>query len=266
MRRCRGLYGLVMSMLVFVATFAMASDNGLRESAEEGNALDQYLLGMLYERRQDFAEAAKWYRMAAEQGLAAGQHSLGRMYADGLGVPQNDAEAVKWIRRAAVQQTSVHHVDALYDLGRMYANGRGVPEDDVQASLLYLMAAEEGHVFAQFALSDMYANGEGVPQDNVQAYAWFLVAEGQSESAFSIFPEYRAQLENDRMRLAESMSQAEVATAEGLAWCDYWNHYRPWADRHSELSRLMLGVDDGRKRTCRLVDGEWRVLPQWRSR
>ena len=244
MSRCRGLYGLVVCLLVFVTTLAMASDNRFREAAEEGKAHAQHLLGWLYERRQDFVEAVKWYRMAAKQGDAAAQHSLGRMYADGRGVPQNDAEAVKWIRRAAVG----HHVNALYDLGGMYANGRGVPEDDVQASLLYV--------------SDMYANGEGVPQDNVQAYAWFLVAEARFAS---VLPEHRAQLKSDRMRLVESMSFTEVAAAEGLAWCDYWNNYRPWAEMHAELSRLVLGVDDGPNRTCELVNGEWRVLPQWLS-
>lgn len=243
MRRCRGWYGLLVCALVFVTTLAMASDNRLRQAAGEGDAYAQYLLGILYERRQDFAEAVKWYRMAAKQDEAAAQHSLGRMYADGRGVPQNNAEAVKWIRKAAVGG----NVDALYDLGGMYANGRGVPEDDVQASLLYVMAAEEGHVPAQFALSDMYANGEGVPQDNVQAYAWFLVAEARSGL---FLPEHIAQLESDRMRLVESMSSAEIVMAERLAWCDYWANYRPWLEIHSEMSRLLLGMDDGPGRAC----------------
>ena len=39
--------------------------------------------------RQDYAEALKWYRLAAEQGDAASQDNLGKMYASGEGVPQD---------------------------------------------------------------------------------------------------------------------------------------------------------------------------------
>jgi hypothetical protein len=52
---------------------------------------------------QDRAEAAKWYRRAAEQGRANAQYNLGRMYATGQGVPKDEAEMVKWWRAAAEQ-------------------------------------------------------------------------------------------------------------------------------------------------------------------
>ena len=72
----------------------------------------QYALGWMYYKGrgvpQDDAEAVKWYRRAAEQGLARAQYNLGMRYSNGRGVPQNDAEAVKWYRRAAEQG----HADA----------------------------------------------------------------------------------------------------------------------------------------------------------
>ena len=37
---------------------------------------------------QDYAEAVKWYRLAAEQGFAMAQDNLGLMYKNGQGVPQ----------------------------------------------------------------------------------------------------------------------------------------------------------------------------------
>ena len=71
-----------------------------RPLAEEGDALAQYNLGLMYGKGegvpQDDAEAVKWYRLAAEQGFAKAQLNLGFMYARGRGVPQDDAEAVKW--------------------------------------------------------------------------------------------------------------------------------------------------------------------------
>jgi clan AA aspartic protease (TIGR02281 family) len=53
--------------------------------------------------RQDYDEAVKWFRKAAEQGNAWGQGALGMMYHYGHGVPQDYAEAEKWLRRAAEQ-------------------------------------------------------------------------------------------------------------------------------------------------------------------
>ena len=52
---------------------------------------------------QDYAEAVKWYRKAAEQGHAVAQDYLGFMYRYGLGVTRNDAEARKWYEKAAAQ-------------------------------------------------------------------------------------------------------------------------------------------------------------------
>jgi uncharacterized caspase-like protein len=52
---------------------------------------------------QDYAEALKWYRKAADQGYADGQYALGFMYENGRGVTQDYAEALKWYRKAADQ-------------------------------------------------------------------------------------------------------------------------------------------------------------------
>ena len=45
---------------------------------------------------KDLKEAAKWYRLAAEQGLASAQYNLGLMYADGEGVPEDKVQAFAW--------------------------------------------------------------------------------------------------------------------------------------------------------------------------
>ena len=50
---------------------------------------------------QDHAEAAKWYRIAAELGDAAAQLNLGIMYFHGRGVPQDYVESHKWLNLAA---------------------------------------------------------------------------------------------------------------------------------------------------------------------
>ena len=81
--------------------------------------------------RQDYAEAAKWYRLAAELGLSSAQVNLGSIYAGGRGVSQNYLEAMKWFRLAAEQGNA----NAQNNLGHMYAEGQGVPQDFVQAHM-----------------------------------------------------------------------------------------------------------------------------------
>jgi hypothetical protein len=48
----------------------------------------------------------KWYRLAAEQGNAPAQDSLGAMYEQGRGVPQDHTEAVKWHEKAIAPRTT----------------------------------------------------------------------------------------------------------------------------------------------------------------
>ena len=79
-------------------------------------------------------------RRLAEQGIAGAQNNLGVMYANGEGVPQNDAEAVKWYRLSAEQGNAM----AQYNLGVMYANGEGVPQDYARSYLWFSMAATQG--------------------------------------------------------------------------------------------------------------------------
>ena len=52
---------------------------------------------------QDYVEAVKWYRKAAEQGGALAQYNLGVSYSTGRGVPQDYVAAHKWANLAAAQ-------------------------------------------------------------------------------------------------------------------------------------------------------------------
>ena len=52
---------------------------------------------------QDKAEAVRLYRLAAAQGLAGAQYTLGDKFSKGVGVAQDHAEAVRLYRLAAAQ-------------------------------------------------------------------------------------------------------------------------------------------------------------------
>jgi len=87
---------------------------------------------------QDYAEAARWYRKAADQGGADAQNRLGLMYEKGRGVPDY-AEAVRWYRKAADQG----HAGAQAKLGFVYEEGRGVSQDYVLAHMWLNLAASK---------------------------------------------------------------------------------------------------------------------------
>ncbi len=68
---------------------------------------------------------------------------------------------------------------AQYFLGFKYADGQGVPEDDAEAVRWYRLAAEQGNASGQSSLGYMYATGAGVPEDAVLAYMWYNLAAAQ---------------------------------------------------------------------------------------
>ena len=73
--------------------------------------------------QQDYNEAVRWYRKAADKGSPEAQRCIGFLYEGGSGGVQQDyAEAMGWYRKAADQG----HVGAQYHVGSMFANGWGV--------------------------------------------------------------------------------------------------------------------------------------------
>lgn len=68
-------------------------------------------LGVMYEGRsdgsagvaRDYSWAVKWFRRAAQQGVADAQLSLGLMYVQGQGVPNDSGQAIRWYYAQAVK-------------------------------------------------------------------------------------------------------------------------------------------------------------------
>ena len=68
---------------------------------------DRFYLGVMYNEGrgvpQDYAEAAKWYKLAAEQGDALAQYNLGLSYARGEGVTPDPVAAHMWLNLASAR-------------------------------------------------------------------------------------------------------------------------------------------------------------------
>ena len=187
------------------------------------------MLGFMYANGrgvpEDDAEAVKWYRKAAEQGHAEAQYQLGTMYNDLWNdlwsALRDDAEAVKWYRMAAEQG----HAEAQFRLGFMYDLGWGVPKDNAEAVKWYRKAAEQGHAEAQHSLGGMYDLGvQGVPEDDAEAAKWYRKAAEQGDASA-------------RRRLwgliYEADSRGDYETAHELV--------RPLAEQGDALAQYSLG-------------------------
>lgn len=134
-------------------------------SADAGTGFDAYKSG-------DYETALNEWQPLAEQGDARAQFGLGLLYADGFGVPMDDARALDWFGRAAGQGDA----NAQYRLGVMHQNGWGVPMSDEAAAAWFEKAAEQGITEAQVALGQVYAASYSSLFDPVKAYQWFAVA------------------------------------------------------------------------------------------
>ena len=141
----------ILSFLIFFSVPAFSAEppvdiSSLKTKAAQGDASAQVTLGNIYERgegvTEDYIEAEKWYRKAADQGNVWGQLDLAILYKgaiaydSGLGVKQDDAESAKWYRKAADQG----QVNGQYEIGKMYAEGKGVAQSYADAYLWYSLA------------------------------------------------------------------------------------------------------------------------------
>ena len=108
---------------------------------------------------QDYAEALRWYRLAAEQGNADGQNSLGNAFWNGSGVDQDYAEGAPLVsagRRA-------RQCPRAGRLGNCVLERNGVDQDYAEAVRWYRLAAEQGQAAGRtYILGIAYWYGIGV--------------------------------------------------------------------------------------------------------
>lgn len=173
-----------------------------RKLAEDGNPTGMYQMGMLYAIgfgvERDFAQAASWMDLAAENGDAdaAGMAEEFRKAAvDWEKLSAGDAQAqadtaailmelAGCIRRAGAEDdyktafdlarksAAQNNPDGLWTLALAYEHGRGVEADTQKAIECYRKGAELGHAPCQHSYGCFFMRGEGVKQDYEQGFGW----------------------------------------------------------------------------------------------
>jgi TPR repeat protein len=147
-----------------------------RKAADQGIAEAQYSLGLLYERgdgvEQNNTRAAHWYLLAATQGHALAQNALAELYHEGRGVAQDYAAALRWYESAADQGVA----SAAYNAGYLYFQGLHVKRDRDKARSLFEAAASSSFALAKYALGLIHENGLGVKKDRGKAKSFYEAA------------------------------------------------------------------------------------------
>ncbi|NLW04840.1 MAG: hypothetical protein GX029_06395, partial [Pseudomonadaceae bacterium] len=100
----------------------------------------------------NYQEAARLYKLSADQGNASAQFNLGDMYKSGEGVQQDYQEAARLYKLSADQGNARAQVN----LGQMYQNGLGVKQNDQEAARLFKLSADQGNTSAQNNLGMLY--------------------------------------------------------------------------------------------------------------
>jgi exopolysaccharide production negative regulator len=133
-------------------------------------------------------EAVTSLEYAAAEGVTAARWKLGRMYAEGDGVPQSDLRAFEYFSSIANARPDEipgtpqarFVASAFVALGHYYREGIAnspVKADLARARELYAYAASFfGDADAQYHLGRLYLDGIGVQKDPRQAALWFNAA------------------------------------------------------------------------------------------
>lgn len=117
--------------------------------AIENNQVAQTNLGIFFLKglgvKQNYNQALRWFKSAAQQGDAEAQFGLANMYFQGLGISKDYQEAAQWFKAAAEQGSA----QAQNTLGVLYRDGLGVEQDFIEAEKWFKAAAEQGFELAQ---------------------------------------------------------------------------------------------------------------------
>jgi len=157
---------------------------------------------------QDHAQAARWFRAAAEQNHPEAQYNLAIMFARGEGVRPNQAEAYVLADRAArrgfqpaeaareaiakpfapagravfveiaeqYERAAAGDAAAQTSLGHAYETGDPYEKNAALAAAWYQKAAERGQAAAQFHLGELYETGQGVAFDPTEGAFWLALS------------------------------------------------------------------------------------------
>ncbi len=187
------------TVLTVAPAHAEDSAPSAQASAAAGHVVDDsveaFRMGAEYYNIGELEAAFDAFSQAAEEGNAIAQWKLGRMYAEGDGIPEDDYKAFQMFSQVADSHAEdnpyspVSRVvaDAFVSLGNYYMRGiegAGIQPNTQRAVDLFTHAATYfGDADAQYRLARLYLEGEGVIADSNHAARWLNLAARKNHAA-----------------------------------------------------------------------------------
>jgi uncharacterized protein len=145
----------------------------------KGDAAAFTLIGRIYADGlgvpKDEFTAASWYSRGAELGDTEAAFLFGVLLAQGGAIEKNLDQAGQMFEKAALKE----HPQANYNLALLFLSGNGKPENPNRAALHMQYAAQKGVAAAQYDLATLYQKGHGVQPDAYEAARWMRRAAEQ---------------------------------------------------------------------------------------
>jgi TPR repeat protein len=168
----RGALLFICLLFALAAGPAWAEERGAAQITSGEKPRQPFSAGVEAFDRGEYEKAREIWLTHAHRGDPAAQRNLAHIYRMGLGVPQDFVQAAAWYRLAA--DSGLARAQA--NLASMYLRGQGLEEDPRQAAYWFTAAATNGHVLAQYNLALLYLRGEGVERNEAKAAGWLYRA------------------------------------------------------------------------------------------
>ncbi|WP_089287459.1 MULTISPECIES: tetratricopeptide repeat protein [unclassified Azospirillum] len=190
----------------------------LEASANAGNPIAAYKRGIaalsgIGAGGKSPAEAARWFRLAADGGHTWAAYRLGEMYRNGTGVPRNLELALSYLNGAAQARQPL----AANSLGVMALNGEGVGKDTARAAEWFTIAAEQGVADSQYNLALLTFQGDGIRQNLYNALQWMraAAANGSAKAQTAVGRLYMTGLDTMGQDIKEAKKWLGMAADKG---------------------------------------------------
>ena len=225
-------FALPLTLLAIVFAQPAFAFNGTK-STDRRTPMEAFRFGAAALKTGETEKAVISLEYAAENGHAMAQWKLGRMYAEGDGVPRDDMRAFEYFRRIADSHaedypgtTQARFVaNAFVALGHYYLDGipKSVKPDPVRAREMFAYAASYfGDADAQYNLGRLYLEGVGAPQDPKQAARWLGLSahksQVQAQALLGTMLFSGEQVPRQAARGLFWLALAKDSAAEGQAW------------------------------------------------
>lgn len=231
-------YFITLLFSCFLATSYANDLNYINTQAQKGNAIAQYLLGIMYQQgksvKQNDKTAITWYTKAAEQNYRLAQYALVGIYKYGKGTPASSEKVNYWYEKTQQpysltllnkQQQQIktiinhllplaiaNHPNAQYLLANLYESNNQTE----QANYWLLRAAMDGDKDAQYFIGLKYNDKQGF-LNKTQGLYWLEKAAQQNFIDAEIVLASIYEKENDTLApdLAKAAYWYEKAATQG---------------------------------------------------